>query len=183
MPGLGFLLGAFGFVRRAAQGAFTLATRYPLQAALIVAVLALGWTWHGKSKAIGQRDAAVAGRKADRTAYTAAQAEAGRLALAAKAATEARYKAHAQEIDREHETQLADARSDVDRYIADHRVRAQGVAGSRGGTPATPDNRNPGVPANLPANYVPVAESDLRACAAATAYALDARTWALGLAK
>lgn len=52
-----------GLLPRAIEAAGALlgvVRRNPWQAALIVAVLALGWTWHGKSKAIGQRDAARA---------------------------------------------------------------------------------------------------------------------------
>ena len=36
-----------------------------LAVALCVALLASGWLYHGKSKAIGQRDAAIAGRASD----------------------------------------------------------------------------------------------------------------------
>lgn len=177
-----WIIGALGAVRKALSALWALAVRYPLAAALVAALCLSAWLWQGKGKALNQRDTQIAGRAADRKAVADAQVEAARLALAAKAATEARYKAHAQEIDREHETQLADARSDVDRYIAASRVRGKAVAGAGSKAVASADNRDPGVPAGLPANYVPVAESDLRACAAATAYALDARAWALGLA-
>ncbi len=177
-----FIPGAAANALRALGAALDVVRRNPWQCAVLALLLACGLLWRGWNHADDETAVQVAGRAADRKAVADAQVEAARLAIAAKAATEARYRANAERIDHAHETQLADARSDVDRYIADHRVRAQGVAGSRGGTPATADNRDPGVLAGLPANYVPVAESDLRACAAATAYALSAREWALGLA-
>ena len=62
------LLGIGKWLREAAGGVFSLVRRYPLAAALIASLCLAGWFWHGKSKAIEQRDAAVAGRKADRTA-------------------------------------------------------------------------------------------------------------------
>ncbi len=178
-----WLLGLAGAARRALSALWGLTTRYPLAAALCVSLLACGLLWRSGEHARDQRDGARAELADQRAAYANAQVEAARLAIAAKAATEARYKAHAQEIDREHETQLADARSDVDRYIASQRVRGKAVASAGSKTAVAPGDSHPGVPAGLPTDHVAVAESDLRACAAATAYALDAREWALGLAK
>lgn len=182
MPVLGFLLSAFGFVRKAARAALDFVREKPALAAIIALVALSGWLWWGKSNALDQRDAAIAGRAEDRKAYTAAQVEARRLALAAKAATEARYKSHAERIDSDHETELADARSDTERFIAARRLRPQGVAGSCGGALAAADNRDPGVLSSLPADSVVVDAADVRACSDATAYALSAREWALGLA-
>ncbi len=59
MPGIGFLLSAFGFVRKAAQSAFDLIRRYPALAAIIALCVALAVVWHGKGKALDQRDAAL----------------------------------------------------------------------------------------------------------------------------
>lgn len=157
---------------------------HPWQVAVAASLALSGWLWWGKGNAIEERDAAVAGRKADRAAYTAAQAEALRLALAAKAATEARYKAHAERIDRDHETELADARDATADYIARNRVRGQGAGSATGGTATAADNRGPGVLPEMPAgSFVAVSDVDVQRCSDATAYALSAREWALGLAR
>ncbi len=183
-------------VLKALGAALGVVRDYPWQCAVLALCVALGGGWlimSGKLEtAIDQRDFARNLAKEERANhlqtianYREAQVRAHAFALAAKKATEARYAAHAQEIDRDHETQLADARSDVDRYVdrvrAEQRTRtAQGGGGS---TVAASGDRGPGVLQGMPADHVAVAESDLRACAAATAYALDARTWALGLAR
>ena len=60
-----WLLGALGWLKRAFSAALALVTRYPLQCALVASLALLVWTWHGRSKAIGQRDAAIAGRASD----------------------------------------------------------------------------------------------------------------------
>ncbi len=175
-----------GLLPRAIEAAGALlgvARRNPWPVAVLALLLACGLLWRSGERARDERDGARAALVDQQHAYHEAQVEAARLALAAKAATEARYKAHAQEIDREHETQLADARSDVDRFIANQRVRGKAVAGSGSKAVASADNRDPGVLAGMPADHVAVAESDLRACAAATAYAVAAREWALGLAR
>lgn len=156
---------------------------HPWQVALIIAVAGCGLIWRHDRRMIDQRDEAIAGRAADRAAYTEAQVEAARLALAAKAATEARYRANAERIDRAHETQLADARDATATYANAHRLRPKGSDGSTCDAPTAADHSNSSLLAGMPANPIVVGESDLQACAAATAYALDAREWALGLAE
>ena len=73
------LLGIGRWLKEAAGALFGLIRRYPWPTLVIALLLALAWTWHGKTSALGQRDAAIAGRVADRKAYTAALAEAERL--------------------------------------------------------------------------------------------------------
>ncbi len=178
-----FLLGALGWLKRAFSAALALITRYPLQAALLVALLACGWLWHGKGKAIEQRDVQIAGRAADRKAVAAAQVEAARLALAAKAATEARYRTIAKEADHAYQAELADARSDAERYIAANRVRPETAGRSPRQAAGPAEDRAAVVPVGLPATSVMVSANDVRACTDATTYALSARAWALGLTK
>ena len=60
-----WLLGALGWLRKALSAALALVARYPLQCALVASLALLAWTWHGRSKAIGQRDSAIAGRASD----------------------------------------------------------------------------------------------------------------------
>ena len=122
------------------------------------------------------------GRKADRKSYTDAQAEAKRKAEAARLAEEARYRRQAEEADDAHKAQLADARSDAERYIAANRVRPQAAGRPPGGPGASPESGDPRVPESVPPHgLVAVTEADVRACTAATVYAHRAREWALGL--
>ena len=70
------LLGIGKWLREAATALLGIIGRYPWQSACIALLALSGVLWHGKTKAIGQRDAEIAARAADRKAYTAAQAEA-----------------------------------------------------------------------------------------------------------
>ena len=197
---MGWLLGALGIgglgaalffipglLPRAIEAAGALlgvVRRYPLQAALVASLCLAGWLWWGKGKAIDQRDAAVAGRRADRAAYTAAQAEAQRLALAAKAATEARYKANAERVQNAYEAKFADVRSAAASFIDANRLRPGGVGGSPGQAASATDHRNPRVPVDVSASaLVAVSDVDVQRCSDTAAYAVAAREWALGLAK
>jgi hypothetical protein len=79
----------------------------------------------------------VALRAADKAAYVAAQEQARQKAEQAKAATEASYKALADQKDKDYATEIADARTAADAYIASHRLQPQGAqgAGSRSAAP------------------------------------------------
>ena len=185
MPGLGFLLGAFGFVKRAAQGAFTLATRYPWQAVLIVAVLALGWTWHGKSKAIGQRDAAraqvVLWKDANAKATAWAKAEAARKDQLAETAKD-------NANDSRKTAQAAGARAGDDYASRNRCVRA---ADSRGVNPDLPRSDSVAgqpAPEARDAELVGVTRPDFNACTVNStdldnAYAWGQKMIAAGLAR
>lgn len=78
------ILSALGWLRKAATALFDLARRYPLAAALIVALAACGWLWHGKGKALAERDAA----RAENVALVKANKVATGRANAARAKTE-----------------------------------------------------------------------------------------------
>ncbi len=181
MLGLAIKLAGIG---KAVLSAITgFARNYPWQAALAVCLALSLWLYVGKGKAIEQRDAQIAGRAADRKAVAAAQVEAARLALAAKAATEARYRTIAKEADHAYQAELADARSDAERYIAANRVRPETAGRSPRQAAGPAEDRAAVVPVGLPATSVMVSADDVRACTDATTYALSARAWALGLTK
>jgi hypothetical protein len=93
--------------------------------------------------------------------------------------TEARYKDHAHDADTHHADTAATARTDADAYSATHRVPACPSGATRGPVASTPD-RDTGVPADLSA-FTLVADSDVRACSGAAAYALASHDWAIGL--
>lgn len=172
-----------GLAKKALTALTDFARAYPLQFACIALLALSGWLWHGKREAIEQRDVAVAGRKADRTAYVDAQAEAAAKAIAALQAAETRYTNLAKDADNEQRVELADARTAADRYIAANRVRRCEAAGSpRGGPVAAPESPDTGVPESLPADsLVAISDDDLHKCTAATVYAIGARAWALSL--
>ena len=175
MPGLGFLFGALGWLRKAFSAALVIATRYPLQCALVASLLALAAVWHIKG---GQVDAA--NKRADKwhTAWTAmdtAQRAAMKLALAEKARRETQSRTDAERITREHSTLVADNRSAADRFIAANRLRSEG-----GQCRASAANPAPGVDgaevhSDLPADAVVVGASDVHSCSDWVAFGMKAR--------
>lgn len=92
-----WLLNALGWAKTALRTLTGLIRAYPLQAALIVSLVACGWLWMGKRDALAERDKARAELIAQAKAYKAAQQEAERKATEARAATEtlSRELAHA----------------------------------------------------------------------------------------
>lgn len=110
-----------------------------------------------------------------------AQKEAKANAIAAKAETERKYAQKAMEADREHQTELADARASADAYIRAHRVPA-GTCGASSGAVAAGGDSDTGVPASVPANVI-VAEADVRACTDLYTYGVKAHDWALSLSQ
>jgi hypothetical protein len=160
-----FLLTALSFLKRVPWQAY----------AAIAAALALWWLYsagfdRGLAKGRAELAAAVA-------AYEDAQEQAHRLALAAKAEQEARYRELAGRIDNDHVRNQAAASSATDRFIAANRVQPCPAGGATGGTPASPDDHSAGLPAPLSPGIV-LGEADVRACAALYTYAADAHKWA-----
>ena len=145
------MLGLGKWLREAATALLDLIRRYPLQAALVVLLALLAWTWHSKSRAIGQRDAAIAGRVADRKAYTAAQAEAERLQAETDHVAIDRQLAFNAQQERNHAILEQTRRSAVADYAASHAVRVcrQAVGGAPGGTVATAVSGDSGQPAGV----------------------------------
>jgi hypothetical protein len=170
-----WLLSALGWAKRL----FGLVLRYPLHCALIASLALSAALWVRGNRYRDKTAECAAGRVADRRAYTAAQAEAARLAKEAKARQEARYTRLAKEADDDHAKDLADARRAAERYIDRMRVKSAGSAS--GGTVASAEGGDPGVSQGLPADAVMVSAADVRTCTDAVAYGIAARTWALGL--
>ena len=169
------LFGIWGRLKSAFSALLGVVGRYPWQSALIVALLALAWTWHGKSRAIGQRDAALA--KVEQIIHASDQARAAQIAV--NKAAEDKSRQIAKDSDYAHAIELADARTAADRYIAANRVRPNG-AYRPGPTSAPAQGDNPGVPDGLPAaGFVVVSDSDVQACTVATSYAVAAHNQAM----
>ena len=140
--------------------------------------LALGlWHYHGAYKA------QVALRAADKASYVAAQEIARQKAEQARAATEASYKALADQKDKKYATEIADARDASERYIASHRVRAETAQGGAGSAAAASQGSGPASPdrSSEAPFLVSVTPDDIRICTENTARLEKAREWALTL--
>lgn len=97
-------------------------------------------------------------------------------------AKEQQYRNLAQEADHDAEQAHSDALAAADRYIASHRFVCPRDQGGVDRPAANPGGGNPGVPASLPADsLVAISDADVRACSAATAYAVEAHNWAVGI--
>lgn len=148
------LLGLWRWLKSGLSALVSLAGRYPLQAALIVALVACGWLWHGKGKALAERDAARAGL----TTITAAQKEAAQKAKQARADAEQLTKDLAHATDQH----AADLDAISRRALAD-RMRGQAPRCASGGAvaAAVPDDpaRDPG--SDTGGVYFTAAEADL----------------------
>lgn len=180
MP-LWLLTGMTG-LRKAAGALWRLIVRYPWQVAVVALLCISAWLWTGWNGALADLNACTTGREADRKAYADAQKEAAAKALAAKAAAERRYLSLAEKADDDLEQARADAMDAAERYIAAHRVRPESAGGSPGGPAAAPESGVAGIPAGMPPDgFVAVSDADVRACSAATAYAVMAHNWAKGL--
>ena len=168
-----WLLSTLGWLRKAATALFDLARRYPLAAALIASLCLSGWLWHGKGKALAERDAA----RAQISAMIEASKQATELALKERAANQAAFAKLKKEADNGHSTALADA----DRRTADFiRLRRQSGSCAAKADPAS-EGASAGVPEIASAETVLVDASDVRACSAASVYADEAHKWARGL--
>lgn len=122
-------------------------------------------------------------RKADRAAYSQAQAEAALIAREALARQEHIYVTKAQEIEHEYVSKIADARSVADRYIASHRVRWEAPSSATGPAIASAESgsahsadRSSAAP-----DLVAVSAADVLICTDNTKRLEAAREWALSL--
>lgn len=174
-----FFLSGFGWAKAAAKWLYKAVKKYPLQCALIAALVACAILWWRADRIADQRDDALAQIEE----MTQASAESLRRAKAQKAAVEQRYRDLAKQKDVEHEKELAHAMDATDRYIASHRVRS--CAGGSTGRPApAPEYHGSGVSEGLPPDpLVAVSDSDVRACSAAVVYGVKAHEWAEDVAK
>ena len=180
-----FLLSALFNVRRWASAGLswlTASATHILAVALACAVVWGALEHRGKVKWQGQARGAIAGREADRAGYVAAQAEAGRLALAAKQATEARYSALAERTDHDAQIALIDADRRTADYIAGHRLLDKAVNRStRDPVSPAPDHGTQGSNRPGDASLVAVSADDVRICSVNTTRLEAVRTWAIGL--
>lgn len=121
------LLGLWRCLKSGLSALLSLAGRYPWQAALIVAVVACGWLWHGKGEALAERDAA----RAQIATIAAAQKEATEKAKQARADAEKLTKDLAHATDKH----AADLDAISRRALAD-RMRGQAPRCASGGAVA-----------------------------------------------
>lgn len=170
---IGLLLGAGAWLKAALSSAFSALARYPWQTACVALLCLSVFLWWRWDVAADDRDTA----RAQTAEIIKAAEEAERLAIAARAATEKRYKDLANAIDKEHEAALADARDATDSFIAANRVRAKVCPGQ---AVTTGQGGSAGVPAEVPAGIV-VGEADVRVCGDLYTYAVGAHNWAAGL--
>lgn len=146
-------LSALGWLRMAARAALDLARRYPLAAALIVALAACGWLWHGKGKALAERDAA----RAENAALVKGNREAEERAKQARAKTEKLSKELADATDQH----AADLDAISRRALADRmRAKAPRCDASGAIAAAVPDGSKVDPGANSGGVYFTAAEAD-----------------------
>lgn len=130
-----------------------------------------------------ERDDAIKGRADDRAAYVSAQELARQRNEQAIAKREADFRALADQKDKEYATELADAQSIAERYIASHRLRSPAPQDGVGSAPALGQDRGTGGavgPGDAP-ELVGVTADDIRICTENTSRLEKAREWALGL--
>lgn len=152
------LLGVFGWLKNAALSAFSLARRYPLQAALLCAVLALFWQYRAIQHVRADRDAARHEIAALIEASNANRLAAERQVKERQAALDKLTK----DATNEHEQAQIAASDAVRAYAASHRLRQDcGIS-----APATvAEGNDTGVPAEMSAHprLVGISETDLQA--------------------
>ena len=127
-----------------------------------------------------RKDARIAYLSATLDQVKVAQAQAQVAAQVAHDAQETAYRAKAQTGQQDHDQKLAAAQSAVD-DLRD-RLRAQTIASRALAASPGAQGGNPDIPATVPTDsQLSLSEADVRACASATAYAVGAHDWALGL--
>lgn len=113
--------------------------------------------------------------------FDEAQKEARKLAEAAVRAKEQEWKDKADVADDRNELAQDSALDAAERYIAANRMCPADRGSTRSASPAAAPDRA-SVPAGVPADrLVAVSDDDVRACSAATAYALSAHQWAVSV--
>lgn len=147
------LLGIWRWLKSGLSALLSLAGRYPWQAALIASLCLSGWLWHGKDKALAERDAA----RADLATITAAQKEAAAKAKQARADAEKLTKDLAHATDQH----AADLDAISRRALADRmRAKAPRCASSGPVAPALPDGAQGDPGSDTGGVYFTAAEAD-----------------------
>lgn len=174
------LLGGWlGRLRAALSTLAAWAGRNPAWALCIALTALCGVCWHEWSVKARQ----VEHLTSEIAQFRDAQAQATAIAQQALRHQEAAYIAKAQEADHAYQTQLAAAQSSADRYIASHRVRASGGAGSAGSAIASPQGSSaqsgdgPGTEPDM----VAVTAGDIQVCTTNTQRLEAVHDWALSL--
>lgn len=128
-----WLLSAFGFVKKAAGAVLSLATRYPVQCALIASLVATAWLWRANGHL---RD----GIKVERAAhsqtvagYKAASAEAKAIQDRNLTRVAKEQTAITERVSHDYQTRIAAARADADKL----RQSRNSLSDRSGGVPAT----------------------------------------------
>jgi len=173
------LLGIGKWLREAATGLLCLIRTYPLQAALIASMCLSGWLWHGKSKAIEQRDAWHFAFDKQKAAYTAAQQEAEAKAIAAKQAQEAKDEQRRKDADNALKQDLADDSRRADVYAGRMRCQAPRSAPSGANLSSAPEAPQVVAGPGAVAELVGITRTDLDICTVNSRRLLNAHDWAL----
>lgn len=146
----------------------------------IAAALALMGLVAGLSRYRSAYHAERALRQADRAAFAQAQAEASRIAQEALAHQEHIYVTKARESEHEYVSNLADARTAADRFIAANRVRGQTAACHASTAAPSASGGSASVPADMPGGVV-MDETDVRRAGEWQAYGTACHNWAMSL--
>lgn len=174
------LIGIGKWLREAATGLFSAVRTYPREAAIVALLLALAWTWHGKSKAIEQRDVARAEVVSQRYKFEQAQQEAEAKAIAAKLAQEAKDEQRRKDADNALKQDLADDRRRADVYAGRMRCQAPRSAPSGANLSSAPEApqvvAGPGVTTEL----VGITRDDFDICTINSRRLQNAHDWADG---
>lgn len=166
----------------------------PILMPVLIGLLALcagGWAWQTARidgfhvwpiKIVGlrkERDDALA----TVTSVKQAQVVAAQKAQQAIAATEASYKAQAEQKDQEYHDEMDSARALASRYIASHRVQPKAAQGGAGSTiTASQGGSAKGVVGpGAPSDMVAVTPDDVQICTENTVRLQSAHDWAAGL--
>jgi hypothetical protein len=140
------LLGIGKWLKEAFSALFGLIRTYPLQAALVVALCLAGWLWHGKSKAIEQRDAWHLAFDKQKTAYELAQKAAEAKQRAADQDNLSGQLAANRELDKAHAELEALRPAAARQFILDGQLRAKAACGAALGASASSVPDNPATP-------------------------------------
>jgi len=135
--------------------------------------------WHFDARAVADAMAI----KTQAAQFKAAQANAEQSMQLALQQAQATYRNEADHAQQSYQSQLASTRAAADAYVAAHRLRAQAAASGRSAPAGASKTADAGVPENVSAGAVMVSADDVQACTAVTAYALQARDWAMTMAK
>jgi hypothetical protein len=164
------LIPVWNALGKAASAGLSFARAKPHLAVIIALVGISGLLWCRLDHVKDERDAARSEIAAMGTAMNKAVAASKRIEKASKELANA--------ADNEHALARGNAMAAADRYISTHRVRE--ACPVRAST--SPESGGASLPERVPTGgLVVVTDADVRACSAATAYAIDSYRWAAGI--